>query len=114
MQSYVTDEITQIYDKIACEVEQHLHAIMVPVSNPLKASLHGLMESVLLARNSREIVTALALLQKAVDGLLDGLSGVPADPELMLRFRDCHLIVLRGLQDHRAYGPQWTNKQVTR
>ena len=54
------------------------------------------------------------LLFQAVEGLLDGLSTVPNDPELMLRYRDCHLLVLKGLQDHRAYGPQWTNKQVTR
>ena len=67
-----------------------------------------------MARNSREIVTALSLLQKAVEGLLDGLVQMPADHELNLRFRDCHLLVLKGLQDHRAYGAQWTNKQVTR
>ena len=55
------------------------------------------------------------ILLQAVDGLLDGLTAMPAtDAELMFRFRDCHLLVLRGLQDHRAYGPQWTNKQVTR
>ena len=51
---------------------------------------------------------------QAVEGLLDGLVSVPSDPELMLRYRDCHLLVLKGLQDHRAYGSQWTNKQVTR
>ncbi len=51
---------------------------------------------------------------QAVEGLLDGLSSMPSDPELMLRYRDCHLLVLKGLQDHRAYGSQWTNKQVTR
>ena len=111
------------------------------------------MEAVIVARNSKEIQTAHALLQKvhkwnldfmfwkkrkksnasiliilfdlrfilitvfdeqAVEGLLDGLVAVPGDPELMLRYRDCHLLVLKGLQDHRAYGSQWTNKQVTR
>ena len=76
--------------------------------------LHQLLEAVLLARNSREIVTALSLLQKAVEGLLDGLQSMLQDHELNFRFRDCHLIVLKGLQDHRAYGAQWTNKQVTR
>ena len=52
---------------------------------------------------------------QAVEGLLDGLSAMTAtDHESMLRFRDCHLVVLKGLQDQRAYGPQWTNKHVTR
>lgn len=77
-------------------------------------ALHKLLEAVILARNSREVVTALALLTKAVEGLLDGLTALPADTELMLRYRDCHLLVLKGLQDVRAYGPQWTNKNVTR
>jgi CCR4-NOT transcription complex subunit 1 len=112
--TYVTDEITQIYDRIARDIEQHLHAIIAPPGSAQVAVLHSLLEAVLLARNSREIVTALGLLQKAVEGLLDGLNALPNDPELMLRFRDCHLLVLKGLQDHRAYGPQWTNKQVTR
>ena len=58
--------------------------------------------------------SCFSLLQKAVDGLLEGLSAMPADQEMMLRYRDCHLLVLKGLQDHRAYGPQWTNKHVTK
>ena len=29
------------------------------------------------------------------------------------RYRDCHIVILKALQDQRAYGPQWTNKQVT-
>ena len=62
MASYATDEITQIYDKIAREIEQHLQS--VPPSNPQVVQLHSLLEAVLLARNSREIVTALALLKK--------------------------------------------------
>ncbi|CAH1270308.1 CNOT1 [Branchiostoma lanceolatum] len=114
MPSFATDEITQIYDRIISELEQHLHAILAPPTNQQVAAMHSLLEAVILARNSREIVTALALLQKAVEGLLDGLTQLPNDPELALRFRDAHLLVLKGLQDQRAYGPHWTNKQVTR
>ncbi|KAI8491153.1 CCR4-NOT transcription complex subunit 1, partial [Branchiostoma belcheri] len=114
MKSFATDEITQIYDRIISELEQHLHAILAPPTNQQVAAMHSLLEAVILARNSREIVTALALLQKAVEGLLDGLTQLPSDPELALRFRDAHLLVLKGLQDQRAYGPHWTNKQVTR
>lgn len=53
----------------------------------------------------------LSLFQ-AVEGLLDATSG--ADADLLLRYRECHLLVLKALQDGRAYGPQWCNKQITR
>lgn len=49
---------------------------------------------------------------QAVEGLLDATSG--ADAELLLSYRECHLLVLKALQDSRAYGPQWCNKQITR
>jgi len=34
-------------------------------------------------------------------------------PQVLGRYRDCHIVVLKALQDQRAYGPQWTNKHVT-
>lgn len=52
------------------------------------------------------------LLLQAVEGLLDATSG--ADADLLIRYRECHLLVLKALQDGRAYGPQWCNKQITR
>jgi hypothetical protein len=51
---------------------------------------------------------------QAVEGILDGLPSMANDPELVIRHRDIHLRVLKALQDPRAYGMQWTNKQVTR
>ena len=55
----------QIYDKMARDIEQHLQHIMnVPATNPLYAQMTNLLETVLHARNSRDIQTAIALLQK--------------------------------------------------
>uniref|UniRef100_A0A8C3PFI7 CCR4-NOT transcription complex subunit 1 n=1 Tax=Chrysemys picta bellii TaxID=8478 RepID=A0A8C3PFI7_CHRPI len=54
----------------------------------------------------------LAQPMKAVEGLLDATSG--ADADLLLRYRECHLLVLKALQDGRAYGSPWCNKQITR
>ena len=59
------------------------------------------------------MVAAIALLQKAVEGLLEGLATFPTDPEI-IRYRDAHLMVLKALQDPRAFGPQWVNRQVTK
>ncbi|XP_057692286.1 CCR4-NOT transcription complex subunit 1 isoform X9 [Corythoichthys intestinalis] len=112
-QAWATDDVAQIYDKCMADFEQHLHAIPQALSiNPLTQALRSLLEAVALARNSRDGIAALGLLQKAVEGLLDATSG--ADNDLLLRYRECHLLVLKALQDGRAYGPQWCNKQITR
>lgn len=47
---------------------------------------------------------------QAVEGVLETM--LPNDPEMALRYKDCHLIVLRGFQDPRGYGPLWTARQV--
>ncbi|XP_055011149.1 CCR4-NOT transcription complex subunit 1 isoform X2 [Boleophthalmus pectinirostris] len=112
-QAWATDDVAQIYDKCMADLEQHLHAIPPALAmNPLTPALRSLLEAVVLARNSRDGIAALGLLQKAVEGLLDATSG--ADADLLLRYRECHLLVLKALQDGRAYGPQWCNKQITR
>ncbi|XP_034541651.1 CCR4-NOT transcription complex subunit 1 isoform X4 [Notolabrus celidotus] len=112
-QAWATDDVAQIYDKCMADLEQHLHAIPPALAmNPLTQALRSLLEAVVLARNSRDGIAALGLLQKAVEGLLDATSG--ADADLLLRYRECHLLVLKALQDGRAYGPQWCNKQITR
>ncbi|XP_036399218.1 CCR4-NOT transcription complex subunit 1 isoform X8 [Megalops cyprinoides] len=112
-QAWAADDVAQIYDKCMADLEQHLHAIPPALAmNPQTQAIRSLLESVALARNSRDGIAALGLLQKAVEGLLDATSG--ADADLLLRYRECHLLVLKALQDGRAYGPQWCNKQITR
>lgn len=112
-QAWPTDDMAHIYDKCISDLEQHLHAIPPALAmNPQAQALRSLLEAVVVARNSRDGITALGLLQKAVEGLLDATSG--ADADLLLSYRECHLLVLKALQDCRAYGPQWCNKQITR
>ncbi|XP_041077409.1 CCR4-NOT transcription complex subunit 1-like isoform X2 [Polyodon spathula] len=111
--AWATDDVAQIYDKCIADLEQHLHAIPPALAmNPQTQALRSLLDAVVVARSSRETIAALGLLQKAVEGLLDATSG--ADADLLLRYRECHLLVLKALQDGRAYGSQWCNKQITR
>ena len=54
---------------------------------------------------------------QAVEGLLEHYipSAITSDQqELLLRFRECHLMVLKGLADARALGLGWAPKEVTR
>uniref|UniRef100_A0A8C2IVE5 CCR4-NOT transcription complex subunit 1 n=1 Tax=Cyprinus carpio TaxID=7962 RepID=A0A8C2IVE5_CYPCA len=113
MKAWPTDDVAHIYDKCISDLEQHLHAIPPALAmNPQTQAIRSLLEAVVMARNSRDGIAALGLLQKAVEGLLDATSG--ADTDLLLSYRECHLLVLKALQDGRAYGPQWCNKQITR
>nr|CAB3232164.1 CCR4-NOT transcription complex subunit 1 [Phallusia mammillata] len=113
MPPWAVDEMTQVYDRCAAEMEQHMQMIGISPSSTPFLQLQNLHEALSLARNSREIVTALALLQKAVEGLLDAPSHANTDQEALARYRDCHILALKALQDQMAYGTQWTNKQVT-
>lgn len=113
MISPFTDETTQIYDKLISELELLTHNLMPP-NNPHVVALHSLIESVILTRSTREVSSAMALLQKAVDGFLEGMCQAAPDNDIMVRFRDGHLLVLKALADPRVYGHNWTSKQVTR
>lgn len=61
--------MAQIYDKCMADLEQHLHAIPPALAmNPLTQALRSLLEAVALARNSRDGIAALGLLQKVSVG----------------------------------------------
>ncbi|XP_012340948.1 CCR4-NOT transcription complex subunit 1 isoform X3 [Apis florea] len=110
------DEVGAMLEKLATEVEVLLAAMGPAAPPPQHAALHSLLESIILTRRSRDAGAAMALLKKAVEGLLDGptISSGVVDSEIILRYRELHLRILKCLQDPRAYGMQWTNKHVTR
>lgn len=76
--------------------------------------MHALLDSLMLARRSRDNHNACNLLNRAVEGLLEGYQNIPDHTEQIKLFRDIHLRVLRLLQDGRAFGPTWTNKTIAR
>lgn len=63
MISPFTDETTQIYDKLISELEIMTHNLMPP-NNPHVVALHSLIETVILTRSTREVSSAMVLLQK--------------------------------------------------
>lgn len=79
-------------------------------------ALHSLLEAIIMIRRSRDIGTASNLVKATVDSLLEApthSSGL-MDAEMLIRYRDLHLRILKTLQDPRAYGVNWTNKFVTK
>ncbi|XP_035741230.1 CCR4-NOT transcription complex subunit 1-like isoform X2 [Vespa mandarinia] len=110
------DEVGAMLEKLAAEVDVLLSAMGPAAPPPQHVALHSLLESIILTRRSRDAGAAMTLLKKAVEGLLDGptISSGVTDSEIVLRYRELHLRILKCLQDPRAYGMQWTNKHVTR
>lgn len=115
--SYMPDDVVHILGKCAAEIEQHIHHMEQQVQqmmlNPAAqhlAQLHNLLDMVVNARVTRDNLSSLRLIRKAVEGVLETV--LPNDTEMALRYKDCHLIVLRGFQDPRGYGPLWTARQV--
>ncbi|GIY40367.1 CCR4-NOT transcription complex subunit 1 [Caerostris extrusa] len=117
LQPYATDELSQICDKLMNELEMLLHGVIVNQTSPHVAALHGLLEAVVMTRNNREVQSVppqFGLLQKTVEGFLEGMCQPFADNDISLRFRDGYLMVMKALYDSRVCGPLCTSKQVTR
>ena len=54
------------------------------------------MEALRAARASREVTSIVQLIGKAVDSLLEGLvPGLQVEAEMLARFRDANLLVLK-------------------
>ncbi|XP_075261822.1 CCR4-NOT transcription complex subunit 1-like isoform X2 [Convolutriloba macropyga] len=110
-----SDDLGYMYNKMCNELEQHLKACSAQHSNSrLFHNMQSLLDFVILARSSRDNMATVQLLSKTVDSLLNGLLNTTESQEIVMRFRDCHLLVLKALQDPRAYGAMWTNKNVTK
>lgn len=112
------EEAASIFDRLTREVDAALHRHQQSQQSGLSAHLdllHSLQDAILGARTSKDVLSAGALLlHHVIDGFLKGCSVSVADTDLATSFRDCHLFILKELQDQRAFGPQWTNKQITR
>lgn len=76
--------------------------------------MHALLDCLLVARRTRDNISAVNLLTKAVEGLMEGLVNMPEHIEQMKLYRDIHIRVIRLLQDGRAFGANWTNRAITK
>ncbi|XP_055592408.1 CCR4-NOT transcription complex subunit 1 [Uranotaenia lowii] len=109
------DEIGVLYDELASKMEAFLNgAVNIPQLQVHVNNMHTLLECLIIARRSRDNLTACNLLNKSVEGIMEGLMNIPDHIDQIKLYRDIHLRVMRLLQDPRACGPIWTNKAITR
>lgn len=84
-------------------------ALQVQVTN-----MHGLLDCLMIARRSRDNLSVVSMLNKAVEGIMEGLVNSTEHVELLKHYRDIHLRVLHLLQDTRAFGSLWTNSAISK
>ena len=53
-------------------------------------------------------------LTQALEGLLEGMNPPPGDPDLFVSFRDCHLLILKMIQNPSGLGADSAMHHVTR
>lgn len=91
-QAWPTDDMAHIYDKCISDLEQHLHAIPPALAmNPQAQALRSLLEAVVMARNSRDGITALGLLQKVSSYAKSKVKHISV---LVISFFSFHCLVL--------------------
>ncbi|EAA14758.4 AGAP009057-PA, partial [Anopheles gambiae str. PEST] len=109
------DEIGAIYDELASKMDTFIKTTrLVPILQLHTNNMEQLLECLIHAHRSLDNLTGCTLLNKAVEGLLEGLINIPDQIEHVKLYRDIHLRVMRLMQDHRLFGPMWTNKAITR
>ena len=109
-----SEDCVAILDEVHSKLQPFIEQCTGLPPAPHMSSLNQLLESLHIARTSKEVSSVIVLIGKAVESLLEGLTpGVQTEPEMLARFRDANILVLRALADQRAYGPNWTGRQVT-
>ncbi|XP_055890770.1 CCR4-NOT transcription complex subunit 1-like isoform X2 [Biomphalaria glabrata] len=107
------EELSHLYEKMVQEIDNHMHMMANPAV--FIPHLQQLMQAINVARNTLDKNTATQLVQKAIEGLSEQYTlTTMADGETLLRFRECHLLVLKTFAEHRAFGMPWVSKEVTR
>jgi len=109
-----SEESWGIIDEVYNKLQPYIEGNTGLPSTPHQSGLQHLLEALKNARTTREVSSIIILIGKAVENLLEGLTvNVQAEPDHLARFRDANLLVLKALADGRAYGPNWTSRQVT-
>lgn len=106
------ESIPHLYEKIAAEIETHSQLITNPT--PFVTSLTLLGQAVASARSSMDRGSAMQLVQKAVEGICEQFTLTITDSDNILRFRECHTLVLKAFAEHRSFGLLWVTKEVTK
>lgn len=109
------DDFGYLFEEVGNKMEAFLNtSVNIPALQIQVTNMHALLEYLLAARRQRDNLSALNLLNKSVEGIMEGLINIPEHNEQIKMYRDIHLRVLHLLHDARAFGAVWTRAAITK
>ena len=98
------------------EIEATVRILMSSptTNNGLVHILRNMHEAVTHARSVRDTHAFVIVIQKLVEGLLEGVSAPGSEPQYLQRFRECIIHLLKMFQEQPTFGPHGTNVIVTK
>lgn len=111
--------LQSLYEKLVVELENLFHQFVSSMQpNVLISTMHSVVELLNASRNCpTNINSAISLIQRVLEALNEiimSLESNVSDVLMLNRARDLYLVILKALADPRAYGHQWTTKQITK
>jgi len=111
------EELKVLFEKMLHEIENHI-SLMPNLQAHQQAQVQGIHAAVKQAVSMADRAAASLVAQKAVEGLsaiyANSMTQLGTDQEVILRMRDCHVLVLKAYTEHPMFGMPWTSKEVTR
>ena len=95
-----SEDCVAILDEVHSKLQPFIEQCTSLPPAPHMQALNQLLEALHIARTSKEVSSVIVLIGKAVESLLEGLTpGIQTEPEMLARFRDANILVLRfGIQ----------------
>lgn len=109
-----SDEMASLCEKLAVEVDQFIVATSGQSNYAvMNNTMMMIRDCLMYTMHNRELGSSIAIVQKCVEGLQDTVVQ-HNEHDVILKFREITIRILKSLQDPRAFGQQWVIKQVTR
>ena len=91
-----SEDCVAILDEVHSKLQPFIEQCTSLPPAPHMQALNQLLEALHIARTSKEVSSVIVLIGKAVESLLEGLTpGIQTEPEMLARFRDANILVLR-------------------
>lgn len=110
-----TNEISFQFEELGSKMEAFINnAINIQALQMHVTNMHGLLDCLVTARRARDDMSALSLLTRAVENIMEGLTHSTEHGDMLKHYRDIHFRLLQWMQDTRAYGPLFTQRAITK